>query len=88
MTHLGMSLVMGILVALTVGACERQGPPPKPIGSATNKHVEEIPVPPSRGDTGAMIEKMKTPMDDARQTEDLIKGAADRTRQQSDQANP
>ena len=87
MIRLRVSLAMGILVTLTVGACERQGPP-KPIGSATNKHVEETPVPPSRRDADAMIEKMKTPMDDARQTEDQIKGAADRTRRQSDQVNP
>jgi hypothetical protein len=88
MTHLGMSLAIGILILFTFGACERQSPPPKPIGSATNKHVEEAPVPPSRRDADAMIQKMKTPMDDARQAEDVIKGAADRTRQQSDQANP
>jgi len=87
MTHLRLSLAIGILIVLMVGACERQGPP-KPIGSATNKHVEETAVAPSRRDADAMIEKMKSPMDDARQTEDLIKGAADRTRQQSDQANP
>lgn len=88
MTHLGMSLAIGILILLTFGACERQSPPPKPIGSATNKHVEEAPGSPSRQDADAMIQKMKTPMDDARQAEDVIKGAADRTRQQSDQASP
>jgi hypothetical protein len=87
MTHLGMSLAIGILILLTFGACERQSPPPKPIGSATNKHVEEAPVPPLRRDADAMIQNMKTPMDDARQAEDVIKGAADRTRQQSDQAS-
>jgi hypothetical protein len=87
MTHLGMSLAIGILILLTFGACERQSPPPKPIGSATNKHVEEAPVPPSRLDADAVIQQMKTPMDDARQTEDVIKGAADRTRQQSDQTS-
>jgi hypothetical protein len=72
---------------LTFGACERQSPPPKPIGSVTNKHVEEAPGPPLRRDADAMIQNMKTPMDDARQAEDVIKGAADRTRQQSDQAS-
>jgi hypothetical protein len=89
MMHLRLSLAVGILVILMVGACERQGPPPKPIGSATNKHVEETPLAPPRRDAAdAMIEQMKTPMDDARRTEDQIKGAADRTRQLSDQANP
>jgi len=88
MAHPGISLSVVILVALTLsGACERQGPP-KPIGAATNKHVEETPAPPSRGNSDAMIEKIKTPMDDARQTRDVIQGAADRTSQQADQANP
>lgn len=87
MTHLGMSLAIGILLFLVFGACERQDPPPKPIGAATNKHVEETPAPPSRPDGDAMTQEMKTPMEDARRTEDLIKGAADRTRQLSDQTN-
>ena len=87
MTRFGMSLTMGIVLVLTCAACERQGPPPKPIGSATNKHVEETPGSPAPMDTDAMIQKMKTPMDDARQTEDLLKGAADRT-QQADQTTP
>jgi hypothetical protein len=83
-----MSLAMGMLIAFGVVACDRQGPPPKPIGSATNKHAEEAPAPPSRRDADAMIEKMKSPMDEARQTEEVLKGAADRTREQSDQAGP
>ena len=88
MTHPGSSLSMAILIAFTLlGACERQGPP-KPIGAATNKHVEETPAPPSRGTIDTMIEKIKTPMDDARQTGDVIQGAADRTSQQADRANP
>lgn len=87
MTHLRMSLTMGLLLLLTLGACERQGPPPKPIGAATNKHVEETPSLRSRSDADAMIQNMKTPMEDARQTEDVLKGAADRTRQ-SEQTTP
>ena len=88
MTPLRMSLTMGILLLLTLGACERQSPPPKPIGAATNKHMEETPASPSRSDADAMIHNMKTPMEDARQTEDLLKGAADRTRQQSELTTP
>lgn len=88
MTHFRMSLTMGLLLLLTLGACERQGPPPKPIGAATNKHVEETPSLPSRSDADAMIQNMKTPMEDARQTEGVLKGAADRTRQQSEQTTP
>jgi hypothetical protein len=84
MTYLGITLIMAIVLVLTCAACERQGPPPKPIGSATNKHVEETPVAPASTDADAMIQKMKTPMEDARQTEDLLKGAADRTRQQAE----
>ena len=86
--HLAMSLTTGILLSLSFAACERQGPPPKPIGAATNKHVEETPASPSRPDADAMIQQMKTPMEHARQTEDVLKGAADRTRQQSDPASP
>ena len=88
MTHFRMSLKIGLLLLLTLGACERQGPPPKPIGAATNKHVEETLPLPSRSDTDAMIQNMKMPMEDARQTEDVLKGAADRTRQQTEQPTP
>lgn len=88
MTHLGMRLVIGILLLVTLGGCERQGPPPKPIGSATNKHVEETPAPPSRPNADAMIQNMKPRMADARQTEELLKGAADRTRRQSEPTIP
>lgn len=88
MTHLGMRLVIGITLLVTLGACERQGPPPKPIGSATNKHVEETPAPPSRPNADATIQNMKTPMEDARQTEELLKESADRTRQQSEPTTP
>jgi len=88
MTHFRMSLTMGLLLLLTLGACERQGPPPKPIGAATNKHVEETPSLPSRSEADAMIQNMKTPMEDARQTEGVLKGAADSTRQQSEQTTP
>ncbi len=87
--YAGISLTtLGIVLWVAVVACERQGPPPKPIGSATNKHVEETPALPSRSETDAMIQRMKTPMDDARQTEDVLKGAADRTRQQLDHTTP
>lgn len=88
MTHFGMRLVIGILLLVTLGACERQGPPPRPVGSATNKHVEETPAPPSRPNADAMIQNMTTPMEDARQTEELLKGAADRTRRQSEPTIP
>ena len=85
---LGVSVTMVLWLSLVVTACERQAPPPKPIGAATNKHVEETPASPSRPDADAMIQQMKTPTENARQTEDVLKGTADRTRQQSDPATP
>jgi hypothetical protein len=83
-----MSLTTGIVLLLSLGACERQGPPPKPIGAATNKHIEEAPAQPSRTDADAMIQQMKTPMDDARQTEERLKESAARTRQQAEPTTP
>ena len=77
-----------IALLLALGACERQGAPPKPIGSATNKHVEEPPARPSQLDGDPMIQQMKTPMENARHTDGLLKGAAERTTQQSDQTAP
>ena len=85
--YLSVSLSLGVVLWLTAVGCERQPPPPKPVGAATNKHVEETPAPPSRAGTDAM-QHMKTPMDDARQTEDLLKGAADRTSRQLDEPTP
>ena len=84
-----LSRVAGVVaLLLVVGACEREGPPPKPIGSATNKHVEETPARPSRLDADAMIQQLKTPMENAAQTEELLKGAAERTSRQTDQTIP
>ncbi|HKY72891.1 MAG TPA: hypothetical protein VJL88_13310 [Nitrospira sp.] len=80
------TVLLTLLLALE--ACERQGPPPKPIGSATNRHVEDTPARPSRLDADAMIRQMQTPMEDARHTEGLLKGAAGRTTRQSDQTAP
>jgi hypothetical protein len=86
--QVGMSLTIALLLSLVLTACERQGPPPKPIGAATNKHVEEAPAPPSRPDADAMIQQMQTPMEHARQTQEVLKGAAERTHQQSDPTAP
>jgi predicted small lipoprotein YifL len=87
MTPFATSVTIGIVLLFTVAGCEQQGPPPKPIGAATNKHVEETPAAPSRQDAEAMMQKMKTPMEDARHTEDVLRGAADR-REQSEQRTP
>ena len=83
-----MSLTVGILLLLTCEACERQGPPPKPVGSATNKHVEDTPARPSPLDADVMLQNMKTPMEKARQTEDQLKDSAARIRQQSEPPTP
>ena len=83
-----MSLTVGIVLWLTAVGCERQSPPPKPVGAATNKHVEEAPALPSRVGTDAMIQQMKKPLDDARQAEEALKGSADRTRRELDQTAP
>jgi predicted small lipoprotein YifL len=88
MTHRRLNAIVGIVLLFTIEACERQGPPPKPIGAATNKHAEEAPAATSRQDADAMIQHMKTPMENARRTEDLLKESADRTRQQADQTTP
>lgn len=68
-----------------VAACERQGPP-KPVGTATNKHVEESPARPPKEAAEALTEAVKTPLDRAHQAEDTIQGTEDRTRKQADQA--
>lgn len=84
MTHHGMGLTLGVLLLLTAEACERQGAPPKPVGAATNKHVEEAPASPPLPNADTTIQHLKTPLDNARKTEELLKESADRTRQQSD----
>jgi hypothetical protein len=83
MTHPGTGLAMAIVLLLGVGACERQGPPPKPIGSATNKHVQETPAAPEPMDADAMARHMKTPLENARRTEDTLTQSADRTSRES-----
>ncbi len=80
------ALIMAILLLPAFGACERQGPPPKPIGAATNKHVEETSAAPSRLDADAMTQNIKTPMEKARQTEDRLRESADR--QQVEHTSP
>lgn len=85
--YLRVGLSLGVVLWLTAVGCERQPPPPKPVGAATNKHVEKTPALPSRAGTDAM-QHMKTPMDDARQTEDMLKRAEDRTSRQLDRPTP
>ena len=85
MIHFRMSLTMGLLLLLMLGACERQGPP-KPVGTATNKHVEGSPAKPPKEPAEAITGALKTPLNEAHQAEGVIQGAADVTKKQVDQA--
>ncbi|HET8721936.1 MAG TPA: hypothetical protein VFM24_07905 [Nitrospira sp.] len=82
--NLAGTLAAVILLSLSCAGCERQAPPPKPIGAATNKHAEEAPASPARPNADAMLQHMEN----ARQTEAVLKGAADRASDQADQATP
>lgn len=84
MTRLALSLCGLALFALSVlDACDREGPP-RPVGTATNKHVEESPARPPTGVADTLSGAVITPLDKARQTEDTIQGAADRTKKQAE----
>lgn len=74
-----------ILIALT--ACEREGPP-KPVGTVTNKHVEQAPTPPRSDAAEVMTETIESPLDKARQTGEVLQGEADRTSKQAEQVTP
>ena len=88
MTRFGWSLTIAVVCWIGFWACDRQGPPPKPIGAATNKHVEQSSTSPSAATADAMIQRMKTPMDEARETEDLLTGAADNTARRAEEGTP
>ena len=77
---------MALLALMSHVACERQGPP-KPVGTATNKHVEESPARPPKEAADTLTEAVKTPLDRAQQAEGVIQGAADVTKKQVEQTN-
>ena len=87
MKHGAFSLWLVAVLTLIplVAACEREGPP-KPVGTATNKHVEASPhrLPKEAGE--ALTEAVKTPLDKAQQAGDTIQGTEDRTRKHVEQA--
>jgi hypothetical protein len=88
MTHFGLSLRVVLLVTLILlGACERQDAP-KPVGAATNKHVEQAPTPLRSDAAEVMTETIKSPLDKARQTGEVLQGEADRTSKQAEQVTP
>lgn len=87
MKHNAFSLWLIAVLTLMplVAACERQGPP-KPVGTATNKHVEESPARPPKEAAGALTEAGKLPLGRAHQAEDTIQPTEDYTRKQVEQA--
>ncbi len=80
-------LIAMVTLLSLVAACEREGPP-KPVGTATNKHVEQSPAPPPRDAAEAITGAMKTPLEKAQQAGEVVQGAADRTSKQAEQATP
>jgi hypothetical protein len=70
---------LSMFVLLTLSACDR-GAPPKPVGSATNKHVEET--------ANALTGSMKAPMEKAQQADGVLQGAAEDRARQADQTRP
>jgi hypothetical protein len=63
-----------LLILVGFPACDREAPP-KPIGAATNKHVEQSPA-------------MNSPLEQARQAEGVVKGSAEERDRQAEQATP
>jgi len=84
-TVLTLSLLLWTLIG--VAACEREGPP-RPVGSATNKHVEESPAPLSRDTDDRRTGAMKSPLEQAHQAKGVLQGAAEPTRRQTEHASP
>ena len=87
MKHGGFSLWLVAVLTLIplVAACEREGPP-KPVGTATNKHVEGSTAKPPKEAAEAITGALKTPLNEAHQAEGVIQGAADVTKKQVEQA--
>jgi hypothetical protein len=78
MKHTVLTLA-SLSILIVVPACEREGPP-RPVGSATNKHFEESRTSPADRTTGAI----KSPLDEARQAEGVLQGASETRSKQSE----
>jgi hypothetical protein len=87
MKHPAITVGFPLLILIALTACEREGPP-KPIGTVTNKHVEQTPTPLRSDAAEVMTETIKSPQDKARQTGEVLQGAADRTSKQAVQVTP
>ena len=87
MKHPAIIVGFSLLILIALTACEREGPP-KPMGTATNKHVEQAPTPPRSDAAEVMTETIKSPLDKARHTGEVLQGEADRTSKQAEQFTP
>jgi hypothetical protein len=87
MKHPAITVGFPLLILIALTSCEREGPP-KPIGTATNKHVEQAPTPPRSDAAEVITETIKSPLDKARQTGEVLQGEADRTSKQAEQVIP
>ena len=87
LTAISLGVLMALLSLMSHVACEREGPS-KPVGTATNKHVEESSARPPKEAADAITGAMKAPLDKAQQAEGVIQGAADVTKQLAEQATP
>jgi hypothetical protein len=87
MKHPAITVGFPLLILIALTSCEREGPP-KPTGTATNKHVEQAPTAPRSDAAEVMTETIKSPLDKARQTGEVLQGEADRTSKQTEQVTP
>ena len=74
-----MCRLISVLILVFFIACEREGPP-KPVGTATNKHVEQSPTASPEGTTEAVTGAVKIPLEKAHQVESTLQGAEDVTK--------
>jgi hypothetical protein len=66
-----------LIALLMLTACEREGPP-KPVGTATNKHVEQAPATSPKEAADAITGSIKTPIEKAhKEAGDTVQKAAD-----------
>jgi hypothetical protein len=80
-------LPLVMLFTLTLPACEREAPQ-KPLGTATNKHVEESPAsmaPTTHTTAEGMTGAVKSSIEKAYEAEGALQGAAETTSKQAEQ---
>jgi hypothetical protein len=74
-----------LVTVMSLVACEQRDAPPRPVGSATNKHVEETPATSPQNAAKAIAEAAKAPLDKAHEAEGTLQKAADATSKQPEQ---